>query len=321
MALAFKPFAALAAAALLSLGACATSGAYGGGDLRARTGPPRPAPARDAFGYPGGEGNFGPTLAIAPPLVAQAPLLEGHDGLLSSPPNDARAGDCYAKVVVPGQPIPAPPAQPRAVWVPTPAGPGRVGPTWCLYYLPGAPQPVAFTPERFGWIRVVCDKDATVDKIRHIQERLNEWGDYQGPYDGHFNDATAKSVARFQDERHIAHGGYLSMKTVEALDAAPPPAPVQPPVYASPIYQQAPAPQPYPPTYGQQVSMPPMYQVPVYQQPAYPSVPAPCQTCGGSRGYNPYGQVGYGPYGPGLYGPGGAPPYRALLTWPGKSIY
>jgi len=330
MALAFKPIASLAALALLSLGACATDGAYGGADVRAQGLISPPSASFDGGGYPG----QGAGLPVPPPLIAPTPVLEAHDGLLSSPPNDARAGDCYAKVVVPGQPISAPPAQPRAVWVPTPPGPGQISPTWCIYYLPGAPQPVAYTPERFGWIRVICDKDATVEKIRHVQQRLHEWGDYQGPYDGHFDAVTAKSVVRFQEQRHIEHGGYLSVKTVEALDGAPPPPPpVQAPIYASPIYQQAAA-QPYPPTYAQPVYQPPAYPVayapqqpafapPIYQpgpviaqgcgQPACRPAPTPCNTCGAPGGY---GQAGYGPY-----GPGGTPPYRALLSWSGKTTY
>jgi len=320
MASAFKPFAALAALALLSLGACATDGAYGGGDVGARGG--NPPPGAYAQGFDGGA-IAGPP---APPRVSRPPVLEARDGLLASPPNDARAGDCYAKVVVPGQPIAAPPPQPRAVWIPTAPGPGQISPTWCLYYLPGPRQPVAYTPERFGWIRVVCDKDATVEKIRHVQQRLHEWGDYQGPYDGHFDRVTAEGLARFQDQRHIPHGGYLSMTTVEALDAAPPPLMLQ-----APVYQPAFAPPPYPSTYAppvyQQSAYPIAYGQPAFAptvaqgcgQPACQPAPVPCQTCAAPAGYGVYGGYGRGGYGP--YGPGATPPYRALLTWPGKTTY
>jgi peptidoglycan hydrolase-like protein with peptidoglycan-binding domain len=77
-------------------------------------------------------------------------------------------------------------------------------------------------PERLGWIRVICERDATPETIRHVQRRLSAHGYYQGPYNGRYDAETARGVARFQQERHIRHGGYLSVQTVEALDAGPP---------------------------------------------------------------------------------------------------
>jgi peptidoglycan hydrolase-like protein with peptidoglycan-binding domain len=385
MAFIAKSLAAVAFLALLPLGACATDRAYGGVDGQAAR-----AQGYQEQGYQGDGAYAGQTAS------ASLTVPVSHDGLLSSPPNNARPGECYAKVVVPGQPIGAPPSQPRAVWVQTPPGPGQVSPTWCLYYEPGAPQPVAWTPERYGWIRVVCDRDITEDKIRHMQRRLHEWGDYDGAYDGHYDTDTAKAVARFQEQRHIDHGGYLSVKTVEALDAAPQPALVpafdaghpnpnppvvaqntyataQPTVYASPIYQQP----SYPPTYGspcgqtscappappappqiiyqRQVVIQPVIQrqiirqpVIVQQQVVQPMVqtviqpqfipqstmmncgqpacmpqPSPCggPVCGAQSGPNWGGPAWGGPQQSGPYGQAGTPPYRSLLSWPGKTVY
>jgi hypothetical protein len=274
MAFGSKPFAALALLALLGLGACATEG---------------PRAVGYAGGYPRGDaGSYsGEPLPAEPPV--QAPIRserltppESVDGLLSSPPNDARPGECYAKVVVPGQPIGAPPPQPHAVWVQTPPRPGQVSPTWCIVYQYGAPQPVAWTPERYGWIRVICDKDATADRIRHIQQRLRAWGDYAGADTGRYDQTTADAVARFQAQRRIDHGGVLSVKTAEALDEAPPLVPAFDaghPNPNAPVYPQtyaAAAPQPaYPPTVygcGQPACQPqpaPVYQQPVYQPPIY----------------------------------------------------
>lgn len=363
MAFATKSLAAVAFLAFLPLGACATetAGGYGGAV---------------AQGYPGAAGYGGGALAAEPHFA----LPESHDGLLTSPPNNARAGECYAKVVVPGHPIGAPPAQQRAVWVQTPPGPGQVSPTWCIYYLPGAPQPVAMSPERFGWIRVVCDKDATEDKIRHVQRRLHEWGDYDGSYDGHFDHATADGVARFQEQRHIEHGGYLSVKTVEDLDGAPPQGVLTPAfdeghpnlnaasLYASSVYRAeaypptvqtsvapcgqvacgAPPPIAYAPPPPQVIYAPPpppqiIYRAsppqvvvqkviqPVYQQ-IYAQAPQPpcgqpaCAPqpqpypCGGptcASGGQGWGGQGWG----GGYGQQGPTPYRALLTWSGKTTY
>jgi hypothetical protein len=356
MAFASKFLAVAAVLTFLPLGACASEGVAGGYDGSVAL-------------APSGAG-YGPD-AVKP----LTPMEEARDGFLSSPPNNARPGECYAKVVVPGRRIGPPPVQPRAVWVQTPPGPGQVSSTWCIYYLPGAPTgPAPMTPERYGWIRVICDKDATEEKIRHVQRRLHVWGAYDGAYDGHFDDATAQGVARFQHQRHIEHAGYLSIETVSALDAAPPseltPAfdaghanPNAPTIYASPLYRAQPdlpaaaiqsapiysqiapcgvvacpapplvytppappqivyAPPPPPQVVVQRVIQPVYVQSPqpVYAQGAQPCgqpacapMPYPCggPSCGVSSGQ------GWG----GGYGQPGAPPYRALLSWPGKSTY
>ena len=266
MAIASKTLAAVAFLTLLPLGACAseTAGGYGG------------VAVQGANAY-----VAGPVVAPLRSTAAEFQAPQFHDGLLSSPPNDARPGECYAKVVVPGQPIGAPPAQPRAVWVQTPPGPGQTSPTWCIYYLPGAPQPAALTPERSGWIRVICDKDATEEKIRHVQRRLHEWGDYDGAYDGHFDRKTSQGVMRFQEQRHIEHGGYLSIRTVEALDGAPPiyarPTYAQT-TYAQTTYQAPPAPPAYPPTFQQTAAIAPCGPVACAAPPPPPLAPstAPC---------------------------------------------
>lgn len=233
------------------------------------------------------------------------------DGLLPEPPANAKAGQCFAKVVVPGQPVYGPPSGPHLKWVQSPPPPGAIGPVWCQVWEAGYQPTVTMTPERFGWIRVICDKDATKDKIGHIQHRLHDWGYYQGGYGGEYDAATAEAVKRFQSERHIEHGGYLSFKTMEALDGAPPPppAPVAPPATYAQGYQgggfQAYAfqqqtyvgPQLAPPVYQQPVFQPPVYQpCPVAcQQPAPPPCgPAPCQAGGYPQPPVVYGQGGYG---------------------------
>ena len=41
--------------------------------------------------------------------------------------------------------------------------------------------PPADIPVRYGWIRVICEKDLTPEpKIRHVQGELHERGFYQG---------------------------------------------------------------------------------------------------------------------------------------------
>ncbi len=95
-------------------------------------------------------------------------------------------------------------------------------------------------PERAGWIRVICDHDRTREKINHVQRRLHDWGVYSGAFSGEFDTATAEAVQRFQSERHIEHGGYLSFRTLEALDAPPTPADqttaAPRTIYTAPVY-------------------------------------------------------------------------------------
>jgi peptidoglycan hydrolase-like protein with peptidoglycan-binding domain len=140
-----------------------------------------------------------------------------------------------------------------------------------------------FTAERYGWIRVICDQDANKLAIRHVQRRLRTWGYYRGPESGAFDAATAGAVRRFQQERRIEHGGYLSYATMAALDGQPQAAA---PTYPQPAFTQGPPPSPY----GAPIFAPPAWPcgVPVCAPPG----PAPLDT--------------------------GRPPY---LSWPDKSRY
>jgi hypothetical protein len=72
--------------------------------------------------------------------------------------------------------------------------------------------------ERYGWIRVLCDDDATPARIRHVQGRLHDRGYYRGELSGRYDAATAAAVGQFQARSHIGHGGYLSLRTIEALE-------------------------------------------------------------------------------------------------------
>lgn len=237
-----------------------------------------------------------------------APPVRDDDGLLPAPPANAKAGQCFAKVVVPGQPVYGPPAGPHLRWVQSPPQPGTVGPVWCQVWEQGYQPTISYTPERYGWIRVICDKDATREKIGHVQRRLHDWGDYNGGYGGAYDQSTAEAVKRFQSERHIEHGGYLSYKTMEVLETAPPPAPVQPPVTYAQGYSTGPA---Y--GYAQQSYMPPS---PCGPAPCQPPVMYPPQPCGPQPCQAGYGQWGgYGQTG------GQSNSGRRYLTWSGKDRY
>jgi peptidoglycan hydrolase-like protein with peptidoglycan-binding domain len=198
--------------------------------------------------------------------------------ILSELPADAPPGECYARVRVPGEPVAPPPVMMGAQWVLNPGPPGSPGPIWCL--VPTGPQPVAapvVEPERYGWIRVLCDRDATPDRIRGVQKRLYDDGYYQGPVSGAYDAATAAAVGRFQVERHISHGGYLSLQTLDAIEATAP-APVYgygysaavPPISPCAVTCPYQAPPP-PPVYYAPPAPPCCQAAPVYAPP-----PAPC---------------------------------------------
>ena len=195
-----------------------------------------------------------PMYAPPPPPPPQHQPVE----ILAELPANAPPGECYAKVVVPGRRDTGLPLPQGARWVQTPGPPGSPGPIWCL--IPADPvQPVVFQPERYGFIRVLCDTDITRDRVDTIQRKLHDHGYYAGAYTGQYDAVTAQSVARFQSAQHIAHGGYLSVETVRAIEA-PPVYVQQAPVYAQQTYIQ---PQP------QIVQGPPVFAPPIMAPPVY----------------------------------------------------
>ena len=230
-------------------------------------------------------------FALAAALAGCAHAYEPYDQaqgpeILSELPANAPPGECYAKVKVPGEPIGPPPMIMGAVWVMSPGPAGSPGAIWCLVPtgpVPAGPAPMS--PERSGWIRVLCDTDAAPTRIRTVQEKLHERGYYRGEVSGRYDHATAEAVTQFQSQAHIGHGGYLSLQTIQALEQPQPgyvvqgyataaapicgqcsyPAPPAPPVY----YQPAPNPCCQQPLYQQPVYQPPVYPQPVYQQPVY----------------------------------------------------
>lgn len=264
--------------------------------------------------------------AAAAPAFAGSPAA---DGVLDELPAHPPAGTCYARVKVLSEQ--GPPPGPRAVWKQTAALPGAVGPTWCLVLEPGVAPPPA--PERFGWVRVLCDTDATPDRIRHIQHRLHAHGDYAGAETGVYDQTTADAVASFQRSEHIDHGGYLSLQTVEAIEHAKAAAPVIAPPAALPPIHVTGCCAPPPPPVQVPVPVPVRIPVPVPQPyPVYVPVPQPCcvappppvccaappppQPCCGGQAWGH--ATGYRP----AYPP---PPIGrdrdGWLTWPGKTLF
>jgi len=199
-----------------------------------------------------------PALAGAPtypsaPAAAGPNFTSPNDAPSNDAPPDAgHAKECYAKVKFGAQYGVEPPAGPHYSWRQEPGPPGAPGPIWCLVSEVSAPRQVLISPERYGWIRVLCDTEATPARIVGVQRQLSAAGVYQGPVDGRYDSNTTAAVARFQAQRHIEDRGYLSYATLSALS-----------VYSQNGYQQngyyqAPYPYaPYPYPYPQAVYAPP----------------------------------------------------------------
>ena len=155
-------------------------------------------------------------LATALSGCAHAYSPYGPD-ILSELPAHAPPGECYARVKVPGQVHQAPPQLQGAQWVAMPGPPGAPGPIWCL--VPTTTTSVAWQePDRFGFVRVLCETDITADRVIGIQRQLYSRGHYRGGFTGQYDAATAAAVAQFQSSAGVAHGGYLSFETVQALN-------------------------------------------------------------------------------------------------------
>lgn len=142
-------------------------------------------------------------------------------GLDAPRASHGQGGECYAKVKF-GAQYSAPPTGPEYVWTQQPGPPGSPGPIWCLTVQSLPQRPVLISPERYGWVRVLCDSEATPTRISSLQRRLSERGVYRGAIDGRYDEQTAYAVRQFQSERHIEDRGYLSYQTLSALEVAPP---------------------------------------------------------------------------------------------------
>ncbi|MEO6339311.1 MAG: peptidoglycan-binding domain-containing protein [Caulobacteraceae bacterium] len=299
-------------------------------------------------------------LTAALTALAAAPASafdKGHGGgILADLPANAPPGECYAKVRYEAEPVGPPPVALGAQWVQTPGPPGSPGPIWCL--VPTGPQAVQAPPAlRFGWIRVLCDGDITEDRVRHLQHRLHDHGVYRGEFNGAYDSGTAAAVGEFQQRSHLAHGGYLSLDTVDALESPPEayrPAPPPPPPSIRPHgdYARA-APPPEPPperrfhdhgasgghgAYGEscysESHSSQSYSAPgYYQQAPYPPQAYSQGYAQGVYSQGSYPQGGYGPppgYAPPAgYGQSWTPPYASTgsaiqngyLVWAGKTRF
>jgi peptidoglycan hydrolase-like protein with peptidoglycan-binding domain len=72
-------------------------------------------------------------------------------------------------------------------------------------------------PERQDWVQVLCETNATVDRVVKLQTALMARGYYRGPIDGISGPATQKAVDAFEKANGIPHTGNVSMETLQRL--------------------------------------------------------------------------------------------------------
>jgi len=54
--------------------------------------------------------------------------------------------------------------------------------------------------------------------VERLQERLKEFGFYDGRVTGEFDEETVNAVKRFQEEEGLAADGFVGLMTLHALD-------------------------------------------------------------------------------------------------------
>lgn len=69
------------------------------------------------------------------------------------------------------------------------------------------------------WREVLCDTNASVQKIREVQQALSDKG-YTVPVDGDFGPATLRAMEEYQRANGLPVG-YLTVSTVESLGVSP----------------------------------------------------------------------------------------------------
>jgi peptidoglycan hydrolase-like protein with peptidoglycan-binding domain len=70
---------------------------------------------------------------------------------------------------------------------------------------------------RYEWRSILCETNATKDKIRSIQSALKSAGYDPGPLDGVLAQQTMRAVNEYQRAKKLPVDPYLNMETVRSL--------------------------------------------------------------------------------------------------------
>jgi len=82
-------------------------------------------------------------------------------------------------------------------------------------------QKVQISPATEYCTQILCDVNATPNKIMEIQKALQAAGFYTGPIDGGLGPNTMAAVTAYQQAKGLRADGYLSVETIKALGISP----------------------------------------------------------------------------------------------------
>ena len=77
-------------------------------------------------------------------------------------------------------------------------------------------------PERYDWVEVLCDTNATTSNISALQRALADRGFYKGKVDGIMGPQTQSAVDAYQRSIGETPSGYVTMKTLQSLGLSAP---------------------------------------------------------------------------------------------------
>lgn len=80
---------------------------------------------------------------------------------------------------------------------------------------------VKVSEARVEWRSILCETNATPDRIKSIQVAPKEGGFDPGPVDGRIKAKTMNAVNAFQRSKNLPIDQYLNIETVKALGVKP----------------------------------------------------------------------------------------------------
>jgi len=80
---------------------------------------------------------------------------------------------------------------------------------------------VKVSDARSEWRSILCETNATPEKLRDIQRALLAAGYNPGPVDGVIRAQTMRAVNDFQSAKGLPVDAYLNLETVKALGVTP----------------------------------------------------------------------------------------------------
>jgi murein L,D-transpeptidase YcbB/YkuD len=82
-------------------------------------------------------------------------------------------------------------------------------------------QQVLVSPGTQYCTQILCDVNATQNKVTEIQKALQAGGFYSGPIDGNLGPTTMSAVEAYQKAKGLTADGFLTVETVKSLGISP----------------------------------------------------------------------------------------------------